>query len=300
MMPPVGKSGPGTSSISRPSGTSVASTVADVQAAVDLLATDKKIKIIVPAYTGAAVHAIIKAHVVAAAKAAARSERFAFLPVDPTSDKAAIKAATVIYNSEWIGAVAQRRGYFDDLSVLQAGDSLSTALCAAGMMAAGESGEPLTHKFLSAQSLTQDGGWSPGDDGDREELLRSGLIMAESIEGTGFRWIRGISTYQKRSDRIRTELSSMESASDSLVDLREFTEEKLVGRKNALLTADGVRNVAEGRLAEQVTAGMIVAWRNVGVVQVGDTFIITYEVAPAEPTNFVVLEAHVYTATSAA
>jgi hypothetical protein len=284
--------------ISLTGGVSVSSTTADVKAAIALLKQDVTITIIVPLFTSAAIHALTVEHLNESAAPTGRAERQAWLPLDPTLSKAAIKSATALINSRWASSVAQRRGYFDNLGNLTPGDSISHALALAGMQASGNTGQPVTFKFMNAQSITQDGDWTPEE--DAEELLRAGLVITEEIKGTGFRVIRGITTFQKRKNRILTESSAMESAATSLRDLRTAVEGAFVGRPNALLTAEAVKGFVEGRLDIQIDAGVITAWRNVSITISGQTITITYEVAPVEPTNFVLLEARTFTVTQVA
>jgi hypothetical protein len=269
-------------------------TASDIAAAFEILKQDTGIRYVVPAFTDQATHLLTKEHVNNRALPTSKAECRGWVPLDPTTaTKAAIKELTVALNNERIGAVVQRKSYYDDDGILQAGDSLSFALTMAGMQASAVVGEPLTWKFMSAIGVTQDGAWTPEQDGD--ELVRSGLTMAERIRGRGWRIIRSVSSYQKRTDRIRTEMSSMESADESARDLRTFMEEQLTGRRNLLVTDDSVKNMVEGRLSDQVTQGIITAWRRVSVQIIGDLIIIDYEVAPVEPINFIQLQAHVFT-----
>jgi hypothetical protein len=279
-------------------GLTATATNSDIQAALDALKTDKDIRVIVPGYTDQATHLLMKGHVNDRALPSSRAECRSWVPLDPTTaTKQAIKDLTVALNNERIKAVVQRQSYYDDDGILQVGDSLSFALTMAGMQSAATVGEPLTHKFMSAVGVTQDGAWNPEQDGD--ELVRSGLVMSEEVKGRGYRVIRSVTTYQKRKDRIRTETSAMESADESARDLRNFMEEQLTGAKNLLVTDDSIKNMVEGRLGDQdsgqIGEGIITAWRNVTVTITGDLIIVDYEVAPVEPINFIQLQAHVFT-----
>ncbi len=275
-------------------GSTTAATNADITAALEVLKEDTDIRVIVPAYTTQSVHLLVKDWVDHRALPASKAEARAFIPLDPTTaTKAAIKSLTIALNNERVIATVQRNSYYDDKGVLQTGDSLSMALTLAGLRSIASVGEPGTWKYVTAIGVTNDGAWTPKADAD--ELVRSGLNIVEEVKGSGYRVVRSVTTYQKRADRIRTEESSMESADESARDLRTYTEGQITGQKNLLVTADTIRNLVEGRLEDQVSAGLITAWRNVSVSIVGDIATIDYEVAPVEPINFIQLQAHVFT-----
>jgi hypothetical protein len=280
-------------------GATVAATNADISAALEVLKEDTSIRAMIPAYTDQSVHLLAKEWANNRALPTSKAETRVYIPLDPTTaTKAEIKSLTVALNNERAISTVQRKSYYDDDGILQAGDSIAAALTLGGLRAAASIGEPGTWKYVQGVAWTNDGAWTPEADGD--ELVRSGLNVVQRIAGRGYRIIRSVTTYQKRADRIRTEESSMESADESARDLRTYTEEKLTGVKNALVTVDTVKNIVEDRLDEQVKLGIITAWRNATVVLVGDIFIIDYEVAPVEPINFIKLQAHVFTVVAAA
>lgn len=280
-------------------GATVAATNADIAAALEVIKEDTDIRVLVPAYIEQATHLLGKEWANNRALPTSKAEARVFIPLDPTTaTKAALKSLTVALNNERVIPTVQRKSYYDDKGTLQTGDSIAMALTLGGLRAAASIGEPGTWKFIQAVGVTNDGAWNPKADGD--ELVRSGLNIVEEVKGRGFRIIRSVTSYQKRTDRIRTEESSMESADESARDLRVYTEEQLTGVRNLLVTADSVRNLVEGRLDEQIDAGLITAWRNVSVVLTGDIFVIDYEVAPVEGINFIKLQAHVFTVVQAA
>ena len=270
-------------------GTSVSSSAQDFMQAIDkLLAED--VNIIVPLTDNDAVHAYLVSHCKAAALK--RSERNGYIGLANGLNKEEVAAKTSLINSEHICAIAQQAQFYNAMGTITTAPAHALACVAAGMQASSSIGTPLTYKYMASLGVV-DGLWDPVNDG--EELLRSGLMFARNVDGRGTRWVRSITTYQKRSNRVLTEMSANESLNACLKDLRGYLEETLIGQPSTMVNAKMVQGMTSARLETQRGSALIKAYQNISVTIVGDKITIDFEVAPVEPTNFILLTAHVVT-----
>ena len=276
-------------------GTSGTSLTSHYTAALQAL-QGENCNIIVPLSTSDAVHALVRDH---CKKAATEffNERNAYVGLDPTKTIAEIYSATAAINNEYVSATAQSIDLFDENGTRRTYSPVALACVAAGMQASSEIGTPLTYKYLNALSVTSSA-FDPALDG--EAVLQRGLMICRRYEGLGTRWVRSITTYQKKSNRIFTEMSATESTSACLRDLRQAIEPQLIGQPTSIISADVVRGLVDSRLTIQQNSAIIASFSDVTVTISGDLVTVSFKLAPSEPTNFVLLTAHIQTVSTSA
>ena len=87
-------------------------------------------------------------------------------------------------------------------------------------------------------------------------------------------------------------MSANESVNASLRDLRAGLD-PFVGEPNKGLTANRIKSIVEARLNRQVLDGVIKAFKDVVLEDLGDTLNVGYTVAAVEPLNFIRVTASV-------
>lgn len=268
-------------------GTTVASTLQDYLDALTLLKTVDDVNHIVPLTDDDAVHAALRDHCDHwfITKPGGRQ---GYVGLDASS-KDAIKAATVVLNDENILAWDQNVPRYDSNGVLRTYGPVCGAVLLAGMKASSQVGEPLTWKFLKTDGDVTQTGWDPAL--DSEELLRSGLCFAENIKGRGVRIVRSITTYQKKADPNRTELSCWESVLACKSDLTTYLAEVTTGKRRARLRDTTVAQLANTRLNQQVDAEMIEAhtFPVVKPAASGQGKAVSVQITADQPNNFTLL-----------
>jgi hypothetical protein len=254
------------------------------------------VDIIVPLTESSAVHAYLVDHL-KAAKSTFQSERNAYVGIGSGLSIDQIDALTVVLNNEDISAVSQKVRIFDELGEEFEAPTYAGACIAAGQQASSAIGTPLTRKFVNILGLVSEP-WDPVI--DSESLLRRGLMFLRFRQGRGHYWVRSITTYRQRANRILTEMSANESLNKSRQDLREYLEELLIGVPSTIANAKFVQSLTTGRLNFQVEQGVLTAFANVSATRTGDLISVDYDAAPVEPTNFVRITTHVVTETETA
>lgn len=270
-------------------------TNADFFAAIDAL-NEHEVDIIVPLTESAAVISYLTDHVTAA-KATLQDERNAYVGLGNNHTIDEIDALTVVINNEDMCCVSQKVRVFDELGDLYEAPSYAAACIAAGQQASSPIGEPLTRKFVNIQGLVEEQ-WSPVI--DSESLIRRGLMFLRFKKGKGHFWVRSITSYRKKANRILTEMSANESFNKSRQDMREYLEELLVGLPSTIANGKYVTSLATGRASFQVENNVITGFRNVTAVRTGDLIEVEYDAAAIEPTNFLRITTHVDTTAESA
>jgi hypothetical protein len=161
---------------------------------------------------------------------------------------------------------------------------------AAGMQAGSAIAEPLTFKRPTITNIRNDASWTVSD--NASELIDSGLMMLERVDGVGIRWIRSITTHLADDNLVFVEMSSNESLNHCAYNLRQALE-LFVGKRGLVGAAGSIQVKGGSELDNQVRDETIVAWRNMTVEQIGDVYPVSVEVAPVNPINFVPITIHV-------
>ena len=170
-------------------------------------------------------------------------------------------------------------------------DARMHAVIAAGTQAGMKPGYTLTRKRPAINGTRQK--WNPGKDGDVNDAI-SKSISVLTLGDNGWQFERSINTWQTYEEHPLQEVSANVSFNTSMRDLAANFEERIAADEVPAGSGKNYVGLAISILKRQVADGIIKAFRNVSVQDLGDRFRIVYEVAPIEPTNFFTLEARPY------
>lgn len=163
------------------------------------------------------------------------------------------------------------------------------ALMCACMQAGTSVSTPLTRKRPGILGIEQHSGWNPILNAN--EAIKKG-ILAISLDNLGLRIERSVTTYMEDDNPIFSEISANESVNTSVRTLRAKLDIQ-IGNPAVSGTKSQLENSVKVNLAQQVRDGVIKAFQNVSVDDLGDRFDISYEVAAVEPLNFIKITANV-------
>ena len=225
----------------------------------------------------------LKDHLKAAALAG--YERQAYTGIEHTSSLSVVRERAAKLNAADIALSAQSIKFFDARGAAVEKSSLFTALLFAAMQAGSDVGEPLTLKRPRIISFDQ--AWNAHN--DAEQALQSGVIFIAQ-GATGPRVERSITTYLTDDNPIFSEVSAYESVISSLRDLRSSLADQ-IGRPTKPSQTGLIAARVRARLASQVRDGIIKAFDNVTLEDLGDQVAVSYDVAALEPLNFITITA---------
>lgn len=281
-------------------------TFADWQKALDLL-RQVDVSTIVPLTGDQAVHLAVRSHCEYMA-GIGRNERDAIVGLvainsetgAPTSspptlgDVGQLQRQLSALNTRHVRAVGQDIVRFNINGVRTQFPPYFGAVIAAGMQAGSPIGTSLTYKFANVLDFRQNPNWSPAGEG--EQLIQSGLLFLENVQGSGIRWVRNVTTYTASNNLAFTEGSVNEAVNQAVRTLRERLE-FAVGRRGFAGTVNAVRSLALNTLGLLVDEGIITDFRSLETTLTGDVLEVSVEIAPVIPINFVRTTLHLSTTT---
>jgi len=218
-------------------------------------------------------------------------ERNGWVGAEEDDTLSALKVRSAALNSRFISLV------FDDATVVgptgnekKLSPSAFAIMCA-GMQSGTAVGTPLTGKRPNVITVGHNSSIKPT--ADASELLKYGLTFV-TTDRLGPKIERSITTYQTDDNPIFSEMSSVESVNTSIRDLRANLE-TMIGDPAKITTKGRIRSLTIARLNDQVAEDIIKAFidSSVTVEDLGDTFTVSYQMAPIEPVNFIVVTAMV-------
>jgi hypothetical protein len=264
-------------------GTSIAST--DWETALTKIA-DKDVQIVVLFTDNATTQKLGIAHAKESALFGYERNLWVGAPKDKTLTELFDEHSSVL-NTRHMAVVAQEIQIPNLKGTLVFKEPKYLAVMMAGMQAGSSIAMPLTWKRPNVSDVRQD--WR--ENLDAGEAIQKGICVL-SRDNLGWRVERSVTTHLEDDNPIFSEVSAFESVNTSVRDLRA----KLIGQiGNPVIagTASRMVGAVEARLDKQVKDGIIKAFRNVFIEDLGDTFNVHYEVAAVEPLNFIVVTAHV-------
>jgi hypothetical protein len=267
-----------------------ATAFSDWQAALDLL-RDEFVNTIVPLTDDPAVHAAAVSHCAYMA-GAGRKERDTILGLPTGTTFTAAKAAAVALNTRHARLLPQDMVRFNVDGVSEQFPPYFHALVAAGQQAGSSVGTSLTYKFTNVLDVVGDDATYVLQD-DADELIQSGLLVQEKVQGVGFRWLRNITTYLIDNNPAFTEAAVNEAANFSAFNIRTNLE-FAIGRKGFAGTVNAmIDNVVTtlGLLSDPLDP-VITEWRNLTIELTGDTATVEVEIAPVQSINFIKTTLH--------
>lgn len=260
--------------------------------------------------TWASVSQQLAAHV-ALGRGSAGLERGGFIGVQGT--KSAFIAAANSLNDMDIQIVAQNPTILDASGNLVVSTPRLFAVMAASMRAGvPEIGEPLTHKWIRANQITQDASWDPNDPTDAADLILAGCLYAENVPGKGYRWVRDLTSWVSSDNLCFSEGSVRDVSRYVAYTLRTQLDDRFTGRKAKPLTISSVRDTATSILEQMrqdniivdstdpVTGATVKAYYNLKVYSSGDVVRLVVSVFPAVGINFELSEIYLQTPTQSA
>ena len=227
----------------------------------------------------------IKKHLPLAARAG--RERNAWLGASASQTLTALGSITQQLNDRNIALVGQ------SINVTKPSGERATlaprylALVLAAMQAGSAIATPLTRKRPDVNDVT--GSWDANR--DAADAIRAGVVSL-SLGSLGHQVERSVTTYRTDDNPIFSEVSANESVNASIRTLRGSLD-RLIGSANSSLTPNRVISLTHASLNRQVQDGIIKAFKDVVVQDVGDTLVVGYTVAAVEPLNFIRLDVSV-------
>jgi len=243
------------------------------------------IQIIVAWSDLATVHAEIKKHLRLAALAGRERNAWVGSARNETLSQLNVRAKAL--NDRNIALVGQHISLVDQRGRVVTRDPMWLALMLACMQAGSPVATPLTRKQPDVADVF--GAWNGNL--DAAEAIRKG-VCSLSFGPLGWRVERSVTTWLRDDNPIYSEVSANESVNASLRDLRAGLD-PFVGEPNKGLTANRIKSIVEARLNRQVLDGVIKAFKDVVLEDLGDTLNVGYTVAAVEPLNFIRVTASV-------
>ena len=234
----------------------------------------------------------LSAHCVLAAISGYERNGYFGCPADKTLTSAFTDYTSKI-NSRHVSLTGQEVYVEDASGALVWMTPTSLAIIMAGMQAGTSVATPLTWKRPALFNVRQK--WDLNRDSN--DAISKGLINI-SKDNLGFKVERSVTTWLEDDNPVYSEVSANESINTSVRDLRAQLNIR-IGDAVYGNTPSKLKSVVESRLNQQVADGVIKAWRNVDMQDLGDTIKINYEVAAVEPLNFIQITASVVRIASA-
>lgn len=263
--------------------------------------------------TFSSVAAQLTAHVTAARGVAQNEagERGGFIGFQGT--KTEIITAAVAINDADVALVAQNPTVLNARGSLEVATPRMFATMAASMRAGvSEVAEPLTHKYIRVNGLTQDASWEPADSTDSAELILAGVLFAETIDGLGSRWVRDLTTYVQDDNLAYSEGSVRDAVRFTAHGLRTMLVNKFIGRKGTPVTAESAKDASASYLeilrgdniivdsTDPTTGATIRAYHSLKVVISGDILKVNVGIFPVVGINFILNDIFLQLPTQAA
>ena len=253
--------------------------------ALELIETSD-IQIVVPFSDDVLVHKEILKH--CSASAIAGYERCAWVGASANQTIQQIKDGWVkSLNSRNVAIVGQSVKVVNPQGNIQTVEPKYFALICASMQAGTPVATPLTRKRPDIVDVL--GAWIANR--DVTDAIKAG-ICALTSDNLGWRIERSVTTWIKDDNPIYSEVSANESINTSVRDLRNGLD-IYIGDKNANVTGARLQGIVIARLDQQVIDGVIKAYKNVVLEDLGDTLRVNYTVAAVEPINFIAITASV-------
>ncbi len=216
-------------------------------------------------------------------------ERCGYAGAAPNEDIAALSVRSGQLNSRHMALVGQSILYTLPDGTSKTLDPKFFALMVACMQAGTPVATPLTRKRPDILGCEQNPSWNLVTSAN--DVLSKG-ILALSLDSLGLRIERSITTYQTDDNPIFSEVSANESVNASVRTLRARLASQ-IGNPAIAGTRAKIQSSVRINLAKQVKDGVIKAFQNVVIDDMGDRFDISYEVAAVEPLNFIKITANV-------
>lgn len=186
-----------------------------------------------------------------------KNEQGGYIGLDGTREELVAQAKNI--NNTDVQLFGQK------ITVLNAAGSLveqpewAIAALAAGMRSGvPEVAEPLTFKFMKVNGLTQSTSWDPRDVTDANRLLANGVMFAEQVEGTGFRFVRDLTTHLLNDLTFFIDGNTRDGVRFIAYDLRTGLENRFTGLKATPANAANIRSFVINKMDQYKRENIIV------------------------------------------
>jgi hypothetical protein len=266
-------------------GTQSSVILSDWTNALELIETSD-IQIVVPWSSDVDVHKEILKH--CTKSAVAGSERNAWVGASANQSIIDLKNNWVkALNNRNVALVGQSVKVTNPQGIIQTLEPKYLALICASMQAGTPVSTPLTRKRPDVVDVL--GSWIANR--DVTDAIKAG-ICALTSDNQGWRIERSVTTWIKDDNPIYSEVSANESINTSVRDLRNALD-IYIGDRNLNVTSARILGIVSARLDQQVLDGIIKAYKNIVLENIGDTLKVNYTVAAVEPLNFIAITASV-------
>jgi len=266
-------------------GTQSSVILSDWTNALELIETSD-IQIVVPWSCDVDVHKEILKH--CTKSAVAGSERNAWVGASANQSIIDLKNNWVkALNNRNVAIVGQSVKVTNPQGIIQTLEPKYLALICASMQAGTPVSTPLTRKRPDVVDVL--GSWIANR--DVTDAIKAG-ICALTSDNQGWRIERSVTTWIKDDNPIYSEVSANESINTSVRDLRNALD-IYIGDRNLNVTSARILGIVSARLDQQVLDGIIKAYKNIVLENIGDTLKVNYTVAAVEPLNFIAITASV-------
>lgn len=266
-------------------GTQSSVILSDWTNALELIETSD-IQIVVPWSSDVDVHKEILKH--CTKSAVAGSERNAWVGASANQSIIDLKNNWVkALNNRNVALVGQSVKVTNPQGIIQTLEPKYLALICASMQAGTPVSTPLTRKRPDVVDVL--GSWIANR--DVTDAIKAG-ICALTSDNQGWRIERSVTTWIKDDNPIYSEVSANESINTSVRDLRNALD-IYIGDRNLNVTSARILGIVSARLDQQVLNGIIKAYKNIVLENIGDTLKVNYTVAAVEPLNFIAITASV-------
>ncbi len=263
-----------------------APTASDYEAALALLEAED-CDIIFVASGDAQVQSKVMAHVNSMSSVTGRKERIAVFGLENVNATASDYIARALsFNSPRAVVVAP------GIVVNTGGTSVAypsfyTAAMVCGLLAGLPTIENITFKTLGVNGLTKI--FTPSE---ITQLIQGGVCAVEYAPRKGYRIVRGITTYLAENNLAKREINCVRVIDALSKDLREVLENRFIGRPLSSNIAGLIRSTVVEVLDRYVAKGALVGgeqppYRNINVEINQDVAVVTFEVSPIVPLNFI-------------
>lgn len=164
-----------------------------------------------------------------------------------------------------------------------------TGALLAGRVAGVPTTDPITFDYVSVLELENN---LVAGDPDIDDLITSGVCTLERVQGGGIRIVQGVTTYLGGNNVLYREISSRRGADVLSETMRKTLEDAFVGRRALKATPSAVTTKAIDVLEKAKRDDDIIEYRNISVRFISGAIYLDYEVAQAEPINFVLVTTH--------
>jgi len=156
-------------------------------------------------------------------------------------------------------------------------------------------GESATHDTYNVSGIEKE-----LEPDEISSLINSGvttfefIISDDSFSASSVRLVQDITTYTSSTDPLYVERAVGITSDQINKDVREQLDGLLTGKRTTTATLTTAKNYVLSILKQRVKDEIIVAYKDVNVYKQDGAVWVEYSVAPAEPTNFVLIKSHFY------